>query len=56
MDTPRFCLEEAIDTVRLGGGTVDGPTALPDGSRVAVCEDPQGAAFGVMQASRELSA
>jgi predicted enzyme related to lactoylglutathione lyase len=41
-------LERAISHVRTKRGTVLGPTALPDGRRVAVCEDPQGAQFALM--------
>ena len=42
-------LERAMTHVRDAGGVVIGPTALPDGRRVAVCEDPQGAAFAMME-------
>lgn len=42
-------LEEAISYVRTSGGIVIGPTTLPDGRRMAVCDDPQGAAFGLME-------
>lgn len=41
-------LEGAMAQVRAAGGTVLGPTALPDGRAVAVCEDPQGAQFGLV--------
>jgi len=41
-------LEQATSHVRTNGGTVIGPTTLPDGRRVAVCEDPQGAQFALM--------
>ncbi|MFZ5891517.1 MAG: VOC family protein [Myxococcota bacterium] len=49
-----FCFEvtdidEAIARVRTLRGTAMKPFALPDGMRVAGCEDPQGAAFGVAQ-------
>jgi uncharacterized protein len=41
-------LERAVAHVRIQRGTVIGPTSLPDGRRVAVCEDPQGAQFALM--------
>lgn len=41
-------LEPALAFVRARGGVVLGPTALPDGRTVAVCEDPEGAQFGLM--------
>lgn len=40
-------LGPALDVVRAGGGTVVGPFTLPGGAQLAVCEDPQGAAFGL---------
>jgi uncharacterized protein len=40
-------LERALGAVRAAGGVVVGPFALPDGKRVAVCDDPQGAAFAL---------
>ena len=42
-------LDAALARVRAAGGVVNGPTALPDGRRVAACEDPQGAAFGLIE-------
>jgi predicted enzyme related to lactoylglutathione lyase len=42
-------LAAATAQVKELGGLVIGPTALPDGRRVAVCDDPQGAAFALMQ-------
>ncbi|MCE9580415.1 MAG: hypothetical protein K8W52_45270 [Deltaproteobacteria bacterium] len=42
-------LETAMAAVRAGGGIVLGPWTTPDGARVAVCDDPQGAAFGLME-------
>lgn len=42
-------LDDAMAAVRAGGGIVLGPWMTPDGARVAVCDDPQGAAFGLMQ-------
>jgi uncharacterized protein len=38
-------LERALATVRAEGGAVLGPFTLPNGERIAVCDDPQGAAF-----------
>lgn len=42
-------LDAAIDAVRAGGGLVLGPMTLPSGGRVAVCDDPQGAAFALCE-------
>ena len=42
-------LDAALATVRARGGSVVGPTLLPGGARVAACEDPQGAAFGLWE-------
>ena len=42
-------LDDAVDRVRARGGAVVGPIVLPDGVRVAVCDDAQGAAFGVIE-------
>lgn len=41
-------LDSALQRVRVEGGTTLPPTMLPDGRRVAVCEDPQGAQFGLI--------
>jgi uncharacterized protein len=41
--------EAALACVREHGGKVIGPIALPDGRRVAACDDPQGAAFGLIE-------
>jgi predicted enzyme related to lactoylglutathione lyase len=41
-------LTRAIEAVRAAGGAVIGPLALPDGEQVAVCDDPQGAAFALI--------
>ena len=38
-------LEQALARVREAGGVVIGPTMLDNGDRIAMCEDPQGAAF-----------
>jgi predicted enzyme related to lactoylglutathione lyase len=40
-------IERSSAIVREAGGLVLGPFELPDGSRVAVCDDPQGAAFAL---------
>jgi len=42
-------LEAAALRVRELGGVVIGPIELPSGGRVAVCDDPQGAAFGLIE-------
>jgi len=39
----------AVSAVREAGGSVVGLFPLPDGAQVAVCEDPQGAAFALRQ-------
>jgi predicted enzyme related to lactoylglutathione lyase len=41
-------LEPALAAVRAAGGLVVGPFTLPDGQHVAACDDPQGAAFGLI--------
>jgi predicted enzyme related to lactoylglutathione lyase len=41
-------LDVALERVRTQGGVVVGPIELPNGVRVAVCDDAQGAAFGVI--------
>jgi uncharacterized protein len=46
---PAADLEECLARVRAHGGRVlRSPAALPTGERLAPCEDPQGAAFGLM--------
>jgi len=42
-------LDTALTHVREHGGTVIGPTKLPNGEIIAACEDPQGAAFGLVE-------
>jgi predicted enzyme related to lactoylglutathione lyase len=42
-------VEAAVARVRALGGTAFDPVALPDGRRLAACEDAQGGAFGVME-------
>jgi uncharacterized protein len=44
-------LERSSAIVRESGGLVLGPFELPDGTRVAVCDDPQGAAFALRERS-----
>ena len=44
-------LEAAVHQVRAAGRVVLGPFTLPGGERVAVCEDGQGAAFGLRASS-----
>lgn len=43
-------LDGAIARVIAAGGRVSGPTTAPSGERFAVCDDPQGAAFGLRAA------
>ncbi len=42
-------LDAALAAVRAGGGTVIDPMVMPGGARVAMCEDPQRAAFGLLE-------
>jgi hypothetical protein len=42
-------VDVAIQRVRAHGGVAIGPIELPNGVRVAACDDAQGAAFGVIQ-------
>lgn len=42
-------LNVALPLVRAAGGVVAGPTELPGGDRLAVCDDPQGAAFALRE-------
>jgi predicted enzyme related to lactoylglutathione lyase len=42
-------LEPAMDATRGAGGLVLDPIVLPSGERVCACDDPQGAAFGLME-------
>ncbi len=44
-------LDAALDEVRARGGHALAPLRLASGDRVAACDDPQGAAFGLMQPS-----
>ena len=44
-------LDDKLARVRARGGQVLGsPVVLPNGARIAPCQDPQGAAFGLFQA------
>jgi predicted enzyme related to lactoylglutathione lyase len=42
-------LGPALLAVRAGGGSAMAPLLLPNGDRVAVCDDPQGAAFALRE-------
>lgn len=42
-------LDVAVQRVRTHGGIAIGPIELPNGVRVAACDDAQGAAFGVIE-------
>ena len=42
-------LDRAMATVQAAGGKVFGPFVIPGGGRVAVCDDPQGAAFALYE-------
>jgi predicted enzyme related to lactoylglutathione lyase len=42
-------LEPAVEAVRAGGGLVLPLVVLPNGDRVAVCDDPQGGAFALIE-------
>lgn len=43
-------LDAALDEVRAAGGLALPTIVLPSGDRIAVCEDPQGAAFALREA------
>jgi hypothetical protein len=45
-------LDPALETVRAAGGVVVASLVLPDGTRIAVCDDPQGAAFALNEVPR----
>ncbi|EMF58136.1 MULTISPECIES: VOC family protein [Streptomyces] len=53
---PYFAVEDVDDSARVavesGGTLLMEPTTVPEGSRIAVLRDPQGAAFGVYPARR----
>ncbi len=42
-------LDPALAAVRAAGGLVLDPIRLPNGARMAVCDDPQGAAFALQE-------
>jgi predicted enzyme related to lactoylglutathione lyase len=42
-------LEPGLVAVRAAGGAVVGVTVLPNGDRIAVCDDPAGAAFALRE-------
>lgn len=42
-------LEAALERVRAHGGSASGVYTMPDGRSLAACEDPQGAAFGLVR-------
>jgi len=42
-------LDTSVDQVRAKRGMAIGPFELPNGARVAVCDDAQGAAFGLFE-------
>ncbi|MET0790672.1 MAG: VOC family protein [Polyangiaceae bacterium] len=42
-------LDTALEAVRARSGLVIGPFNLPNGQRIAVCDDPQGAAFALLE-------
>ncbi len=42
-------LGRALDAVRAGAGKVAAELTLPSGARIAVCDDPQGAAFALRE-------
>jgi predicted enzyme related to lactoylglutathione lyase len=42
-------LDSTITAVRAAGGIVIEPTTMPGGQRGCVCDDPQGAAFGLAE-------
>ncbi|MET8244195.1 VOC family protein [Streptomyces sp. NPDC005202] len=54
---PYFAVEDVDTTtdvaVRAGGKALLEPTSVPDGPRIAVLRDPQGAALGIYQAGEE---
>lgn len=42
-------VEAAVERVVALGGTARDPVAMPDGTVLSACEDPQGAAFGIVR-------
>ncbi|MEV6738797.1 VOC family protein [Streptomyces sp. NPDC051104] len=54
---PYFAVEDVDATVQVatqaGAGVLMEPTSVPDGPRIAVLKDPQGAVFGIYVAGQE---
>lgn len=54
---PYFAVEDVDSTadvaLRAGGDALQEPTSVPDGPRIAVLTDPQGAAFGIYLTAQE---
>jgi len=48
---PVLDLDGSVAKVRARGGHVGNLAVLPNGDRIAPCEDPQGAAFGLLQSA-----
>lgn len=46
---PVASIDDAVASVRAYGGKAMEPVTLPGGMRIAACDDPQGAAFGLAQ-------
>jgi hypothetical protein len=44
-------LDPAVDAVRARGGSVVESVVIPGGDRIAICDDPQGAAFTLREDS-----
>jgi uncharacterized protein len=49
-------LTPAVVATEQAGGTVLEPFTLPSGARICVCDDPQGAAFGLYEPKRSATA
>jgi predicted enzyme related to lactoylglutathione lyase len=49
---PVVDLEASLALVRANGGKTLAPVVLPNGDRLAPCDDPQGAAFGLFSSVR----
>jgi len=49
---PVVDLDASLELVRAAGGTALAPVDLPNRIRLAACEDPQGAAFGLLMSAR----
>lgn len=44
-------VDDAVELTRRAGGTATDPLRSPTGPRISICEDPQRAAFGVMEST-----